>query len=273
MSAEPLSDAVARSLDAHAALLPFLSELLADLEELGTSADDVVDVLRPLGLPASTRAIDLGCGKGAVAVALAEELGFRVTGIDGFAPFVDDAQRVARARGVEARCEFRVGDLRQAVDSAGQFDVALLMAVGPVFGNMEQTIGALRRCVRPGGYMVIEDVYLDEQTQLQHVPEAYAEYAGREETLRRLQAHGDQLVAEQLFPHSEVEAVNAENTAKIRRRAEKLSAEQPHLAELFAGYVATQEDECEALEGPLIGAIWVLKRGETSCSPDIVVPR
>ncbi len=74
---------IAGSLDADPVLIPFLPELLADLDELGSSAEQVVGVLAPLALPRAARVLELGCGKGVVAVRLASEFGFSVLAVDG----------------------------------------------------------------------------------------------------------------------------------------------------------------------------------------------
>jgi len=148
---ESLEEQVAEALETTPELLPFLPELLADLDELGTEVRDIVELLRPRGLPAGARVLDLGCGKGTVALALARELGFRVLGVDGFVPFVEEASRHAAERGLAGACEFRQGDLREAVREVGGMDVVMLLAVGRVLGDAAETVEALRRCVRPGG--------------------------------------------------------------------------------------------------------------------------
>ncbi|WNG54045.1 methyltransferase domain-containing protein [Archangium gephyra] len=99
---ESLEEQVATALETTPELLPFMPELLADLDELGTEVRDIIELLRPLGLPAGARVLDLGCGKGTVALALARELGLRVLGMDGFVPFVEQARRRAEEGGCRA---------------------------------------------------------------------------------------------------------------------------------------------------------------------------
>lgn len=57
------ADMVARALEAPAELLPFLPELLADVDELGSDSKQIVSILRELPLPAGARVVDVGCGK------------------------------------------------------------------------------------------------------------------------------------------------------------------------------------------------------------------
>lgn len=78
----PTLAAVADSLQVEKRLLPHLPYLLQDLWALGCAVDRIIDLVGSLGLAAGSRALDLGCGKGAVAVRLASELGLEVVGID-----------------------------------------------------------------------------------------------------------------------------------------------------------------------------------------------
>jgi 2-polyprenyl-3-methyl-5-hydroxy-6-metoxy-1,4-benzoquinol methylase len=254
-----LEEEVAESLDVEdPALLPFLPALLQDLESLGSSPGDVVEVLREAGLAPGSRVLDLGCGKGATARAVARELGCHVVGADGFAPFVAEAERAAAAEGLSDRCHFRHADLRAVVSEGTAYDGVLLISVGPVFGDHSATVRALRGCTRPGGFMVIEDMYLAPGAAGQ-VPE-YAQYAEHEETLRRLTAHGDRLLLERTSSPRELLELNQRNTEAIARRAAELARAHPEAASVLEGFVASQREECERLETQTVNALWLLER-------------
>lgn len=248
---------VARSLDAQPEMVPYLAELLADVDELGGSADQIAEVVGDLGLARELRAADLACGKGVVAVRLAKELGFRVVGVDAFEPFVERARERAAEHGVTDRCAFRCADLREVITSGDLFDVVLMIALGPVLGDMAVTVGELRKCVRPGGYMVIDDAYLAAGAGL---IARYEGYSGHEEMLGRLTVYGDELVREVIPSPEEIRRGEAEITAAIRRRAEGLAREHPVAAEMASRYVATQERESRLLGDGVMYALWVLRR-------------
>lgn len=254
-----LEEEVAASLEVEdPALLPFLPAILQDLESLGSSPEDVVEVLREAGLAPGSRVLDLGCGKGATARAVARELGCHVVGVDGFAPFVAEAQRAAAAEGLSDRCQFRHADLRAVVREGTTYDAVMLISVGPLFGDHSATVRALRECTRPGGFMVLEDMYLAPGAG-GRIPE-YDGYAEREETLRRLTAHGDRLRVERTDSPEELMALNTQNTEAIARRAAELSRAHPEAASILEGFVAYQREECERLETRTVGALWLLER-------------
>ena len=90
---------IAYALETPLALLDYIPELLTDLEELGGDAQAITSVIKTLDLSESATVVDLGCGKGAVAVEVADRLKLRVLGIDLFEPFVEHCKGLAESRG------------------------------------------------------------------------------------------------------------------------------------------------------------------------------
>ena len=181
---------VADALECAPDFLPLLPELLADLEEIGGSRREIVDLLRPLDLPRGARVLDLGCGKGAVLLALVEELGLHGVGVDAFPPFIE----AAHSRGFDHRCTFRCGDLHEVARDIGEFQVAMMIALGIAIGEQQEIVRLLRQWVPPGGYMVVDDAFLPDALSAP-IPE-YDGYADHETTLARLRAHGDKILQE-----------------------------------------------------------------------------
>lgn len=252
-----VDESVARAMETDVRLLPVLPSLLIDLSDLGPSPEQIVSAFRALGVESESCVLDLGCGKGAVAVALAERLSLRVEGIDAFPPFLQSARALAKERGVASTCRFRRGDIREVLGKNGVYDAVLLLSVGPVSGDYERTIAGIRTLVRKGGHIVIEDGFLADG--IAQLPGADG-YEGRSETLRRLTACGDQLVREILSSAEETRSLNERNTDLIRRRAHLVKVSRPDLTGLVDEYVARQERETELLGTDVICAIWVLRR-------------
>ena len=84
---------LAKSLTAESTeLIPHLPYLLQDLWEMGSSPKDMLELVRKhIHVSMKTKVLDLECGKGAVSVYLAKELGRRVKGIDLIPEFIDVA--------------------------------------------------------------------------------------------------------------------------------------------------------------------------------------
>ncbi len=256
MSTDDELQQIAAALDATPELVPFLPELLADLWDLGSSPPLITSWLRDLQLPRETRVLDLGCGKGAVSLTLARELGFRVHGVDLFEPFVCDARARAEDWGLTALCRFETGDLREVVRTAEGYDVVVYASVGAL-GQLDDCVSALRRCLRGGGYLLIEDGYLAPDA----APAAGSgKLADHDESLRRLTAHGDALLREQALDPAEMRAVDERYIRSISARAEALAKVRPADADLVRGYVERQRRAASAWERSSVSATWLLRK-------------
>jgi len=247
------------ALEASPELLPFIPELLSDLWVLGSSPEIIVSFLRPLGLLQNeTRVLDLGCGKGAVAITLAQELGFRVRGIDLLEPFIQEARQRALKKNVGDLCDFEMGDLHEEIQKASGYDVVVYAAVGGLLGTPERCIRQLRQVVRPGAYIIVDDGLLAGTTPIER--QGYEHYVSHEETLRQLASHGDRLLREMIIPVEETKAENRKNTEFIRARANRLALQHPEFATLLLDYVSRQEEECEIIETATKVAVWLIQR-------------
>lgn len=254
----PLDEEVADSLDATMELMPFIPALLGDLAELGTPANDVVDLIKSAEVTPRSRAIDLGCGKGAIAIALAERLGLVVTAVDAFAPFIEEAERQAREQQVSDRCSFRVSDLREELARSAKYDLVIMAGVGSVLGDISHTVEMLGRVVREGGHILISDAFLAEGVTER--PAGYEDYFDYAETVRLLTLHCDGIVRERIYSQEEDRRMNRANTEAIRRRAEELIRAHPEAEALLRGYVKAQEEESFVLEEYVTSAMWLLKK-------------
>ena len=137
-----VEEKLAKSLTAESTeLIPYLPYLLQDLWELGSSPIDIIDMIQKyIQVSEKTKVLDLACGKGAVSVQVAEAFGCRVKGIDIIPKFIDYANIKAQEYSVDNLCEFKVGDINEAVKVEKDYDIVILGAVGDVLGNPDETI-------------------------------------------------------------------------------------------------------------------------------------
>ena len=103
--------------------------------------------------------LDLGCGTGVVARAIAVGNAFAgtVTGVDQSPDFVAAAQRLAAEDGVGDRVEFVVGDAHELEFPAASFDVVVAHTLLSHVRDPLAVLAQTRRVLRPGGVVALFD--------------------------------------------------------------------------------------------------------------------
>lgn len=253
-----VEDLIANSLDADPVLMPVLDYLLQDIEVLGGDPQQIVGMVRPLKMAGGVRLVlDLGCGKGVIATALAAELGLHVTGIDAFQPFIDEARARASAMGLGDQCLFEIADMRQLINRLPPFDIVLYVACGRVFGDMQQTIAALRTFVRPRGFIIIGDL-----CRINGAAGVDPAIPDHEAVATALMAHGDRIVMEKHGLTQEAEEASAHATRILERRARELMRLYPGLHASMWEYIETQRRDGARHQGSLVPALWLVQKSE-----------
>ena len=103
------------------------------------------------------RALDVGCGQGTQAIALARA-GWSVVGVDPENSLLDVAQSTLRAESaeVQSRTEFRVGDLFELAASASErFDIVCCHGVVMYLPSLRDAVAALADVVAPEGVLSV----------------------------------------------------------------------------------------------------------------------
>lgn len=250
---------LAKSLTAGSAeILPYLPYLLSDLWELGSNPADVIKAARDIGADSGWRALDLGCGKGAVSIRLAKELGCRAKGVDLMSEFIDYARDKAKEWEVGHLCEFEIGDINEAAQTEKGYDMVVLGAVGSVMGGPEETLKKLKSTVKPDGYIIVDDGYIIEGTD---APRLEADYYTREQWERAFKDAGLRLICE-IKAGEETQSVNDSNTAAIASRAAELALMHPEHRALLEEYIVSQQEESDDMTDRVVSVMWVLKREE-----------
>ena len=111
-----------------------------------------------LGLQAGAQVLDLTCGPGLYAVALAER-GCRVTGVDFGPASLAYARDLAKTRGVQAACTFVEQDVRRFSYPREQFEAALFIYGQLTVFEPAQTqtlLAQIATALKPGGRLVVE---------------------------------------------------------------------------------------------------------------------
>lgn len=253
-----LEESVAQAMDAgdDTAIVPFLPYILQDAWEIGTDPGVVAGLVRRFRpAPPRRRVLDLGCGKGAVSVRLARELGCCCLGIDAIPEFVRTAGEKAREFGVERLCRFEQGDIRLRIHGLGRVDVIVLGAIGPVFGDTRATLAMLAPHLRQGGIIVLDDGWIADDA-----PEEPPPVLRRGELLRQVTAAGMHIAEQAVFGSREIAAADDAIFRRLERRCAELAARHPQERELFERYVRRQAEENDRLENRITCAVLVIRK-------------
>lgn len=245
------------------ALLPFLPFLLQDLWELGGDPEGVVKILKPIAVESiageGMRILDLACGKGAVAIELAIELGATVKGVDLMPDFVIFARQKAKEYKVDGHCTFEVGDVNEATGRERGWDCVVFSAAGSILGTPEETLTKLKATLAPGGYILLDDSCRKEglpPEAVKYNPESYATEAEWRALFEKL---GLREVSRVVFDDEDPGQEAREQIDAIRFRAGMMAAIHPDKKELFEGYVKSQLDEVADIEENLVNLQWLLQ--------------
>ncbi|MFQ6171420.1 class I SAM-dependent methyltransferase [Oryzobacter sp. R7] len=115
-------------------------------------------VCRKVGLREGMRFLDVGCGWGSLSLYAAEHFGAQVTGVTIAAEqkaFID--RRIAE-RGLGDRVRIELRDYREI--GSGPYDAVASLEMGEHVGEKNYATYAevLHRCVRPGGYVLVQQM-------------------------------------------------------------------------------------------------------------------
>ncbi|MBP6867886.1 MAG: methyltransferase domain-containing protein [Bacteroidales bacterium] len=244
-------------------LLPHLPYILQDFWEIGSDPEVIIGLIKKhLKALENLKVLDLGCGKGAVSVKIAQQLGCSCYGIDAIPGFIAFAASKAEASGVSHLCRFEVGDIREKVITAGKFDVIILGSVGPVFGDYFETLSLLRNNLTESGILIIDDGYIEDQASVTPGP-----YLTRSDMVKQIAEAGMQLLEEVVSEGERITGGEDDDTVSdydkqydnIVKRCRELSDKYPDKADMFMEYCERQRAEYDLLKNRITCATLVIK--------------
>lgn len=236
------------------AIFPYLAYILQDFWEIGTSPKEVITLLERQKLNhAQLEVLDLGCGKGAVSIELADKFRYYCLGIDGIKEFISEAKRVAKEHAVDALCEFRVGDIRKEISNLGKYDIIILGAIGQVFGNYYETLTTMLPHLKDDSVIIIDDGYIENNDGISN-----ASVLEKEELLHQVDKAG-MMICDEIRADQEVFDNNEHDLQLLVQRCEELKVKYPEKASLFQSYIENQRKEYTTLEKDIVCSIMLIK--------------
>lgn len=235
----------AASVDATPALLPVIRELFTGLDSLGSSPARAASMLRRAGIGPGSRVLDLGCGKGAAAVHLAQTLGCSCIGVDAMPEFIEAARSLAKSRGVARLCSFHIGDLTKFAKPQS-FDAAIMLGVLDV----ERGRRVLRKAVKRGGVFIIDDAVAVRPSK---------SWPTIEEARRILQRGGDRIEAQDAWTPRQSQQQEERLYRQMSQNAERISHAHPRLRRPLDAFLQRQKAAAKLLRTQLQAVQWLVR--------------
>jgi cyclopropane fatty-acyl-phospholipid synthase-like methyltransferase len=252
-----LEDCVVTAMDgSDRGLFPYFPYILQDLWEIGADPDVIISLItkHAKAFP-NLHVLDLGCGKGAVSIRIAQKLNCRCYGIDAIPEFIDEAYKKAVEYRVDHLCKFEINDIRERIKTLPCFDIIILGSIGPVFGDYQATLTALSNCLAMNGLFIIDDGYIENNSDFTHT------LIQKQETVhRQIRASGMQLVDEWVMDKNEIKDSDDYIFNHLNKRCSELIDRYPDKRRLFENYIKKQEEENGVLENKVICSAMVIKR-------------
>jgi ubiquinone/menaquinone biosynthesis C-methylase UbiE len=154
------------------------------------------EALTGVALAAGDRVIDVGCGKASLLVRVLGASGATGLGVDINPAFLAEARTLAGRHGAGDAVTLLQADAATLDLPAGSFALGICIGATHAFGGYRETLRALRRLVRPGGWLLVGQGYWKQRPS----PEYLERLGATEGEMTTHQGNLDAVLAEGLVP-------------------------------------------------------------------------
>ena len=237
-------------------LFPYLPYILQDLWEIGADPEAIIKLIgKHVTDLDRLKILDLGCGKGAVSIKVSQKYGCYCYGIDAIHEFIDYAKEKAKECKVDHLCTFETGDIREKVKALPTYDIIILGAIGPVFGDYYTTLTTLSKCLNESGIFIIDNGYIEDNSDYSHP------LIQKQETIiQQIDSAGMQLIEDDVIQKDDIKDSDDFIFDNLKKRCFELINKFPCKKELFENYIKKQEIENDVLESKIVCSTMVIKR-------------
>jgi cyclopropane fatty-acyl-phospholipid synthase-like methyltransferase len=231
----------------------YVPELLKGLWELGSMPEYIIKIFESNHLGNDMLITDLGCGKGAVLVKLAEHFEIKSAGIDLVTDFIEEANKYAIDLGVSEKLTFQTADITEAIKTITNQDMVIYGYDAEILGDLECTLNHLKNCIKADGYILLEFMFADK----------VSEDLVTEPVMKDIITQsGFQILDRINWNRETLKQINRKNTAIIQENVNRLILQYPDKQEVFNEYLLNQIEECEALENEYFCTTLLLRQSD-----------
>jgi hypothetical protein len=219
-------------------LFPYLPYILQDLWEIGADPDAIIKLINKYFTNyADLEVLDLGYG------------------IDAIPEFIVFAKQKALEFKVEHLCTFETGDIREKVKELSGYDILILGAIGPVFGDYYTTLTTLSRCINKNGIFIIDDGYIENNSNYSH-----SLIQKQNTLLQQIDSAGMQLIENDIIKQDNIKDSDDFIFGNLKKRCDELIVKYPDKKKLFINYIQKQVEENDVLENKVICSTIVISK-------------
>ena len=229
----------------------FVPELLNGLWELGSMPEYIIELIQRNGLGNMRNILDLGCGKGAVLIKIAEHFDVNGIGIDIVPNFIEEAKKYAVEHGVSEKLTFKTKDILDVLKTPSNQDIVIYGYDSEILGDLGNTLIQLNSCIKADGHIVLEFMFAEELTE---------DMLTEDEMLKVIEQSGFHILDRIDWERDALRQINRQNTAIIRKNVDGLISNYPEKKSIFSEYLQNQIDECEELENDYICCTLLLQQ-------------
>ena len=237
-------------------LFPYMPYILQDLWEMGSDPDTIITLInKNLLKHEDLKVLDLGCGKGAVSIRVADKFKCQYRGIDAIEDFILYARIKAIEYKVDELCLFEVGDIRESIKKLPRYDVIILGSIGPVFGDYQNTLTTLKKHLNENGIIIIDDAYIEDESEFSHPL-----VLKHKELIKQINACGLRLVETVSSRKENVADMSNTIHEKVKKRCFELADLHPDKKKLFMDFISLQEYQIDIYTNKVICSTFVIKK-------------